>query len=153
MTKNKILILAIAALLATNIAMLVFFLNKPGSHKGFKRGREAVLSEFVQKDLGFSQAQMQQFDSLGKQHREKVGQLMDTLRNKKEQVLKDLAQAGFSDSVINQSATHSVSGQAAIELLMLQHFKNIRNLCTPAQQSKFDTLYYKLWHKKGNPKK
>jgi periplasmic protein CpxP/Spy len=153
MTKNKILILAIGALLATNIAMLVFFLNKPGSHKGFKRGREMVLTEFVQKDLGFSQAQMQQFDSLGKQHREKVGQLMDTLRNKKEKVLKDLAQAGFSDSAINESANHAVSGQAAIELLMLQHFKNIRNLCTPAQQSKFDTMYYQLWHRKGNPKK
>lgn len=153
MTKNKILILAIGTLLATNIAMLVFFLNKPGTHRGFKRGREQALTEFVQKDLGFSQAQMQQFDSLGKQHKEKVGQLMDTLRNKKEQVLKDLAQAGFSDSAIHESANHSVSGQAAIELLMLQHFRNIRNLCTPTQQSKFDTMYYQLWHRKGSPKK
>lgn len=153
MTKNKVLILAIAALLITNIAMLVFFLNKADGHKGFKRGREQALTEFVQQDLGFSPAQMQQFDSLGKQHREKVGQLMDTLRNKKEQALKDLAQAGFSDSALTESADRSASGQAAIEVLMLQHFKNIRNLCTPTQQSKFDTLYYKLWHRKGNSKK
>jgi periplasmic protein CpxP/Spy len=151
MTKNKILILAIAALLITNIAMLVFFLNKP-DHKGFKRGRDAALTAFVQQDLGFSQQQMQQFDSLGKQHKEKVKQVMDTLRNKKEQVLKDLALAGFSDSALDVSASGSASGQKAMELLMLQHFKNIRNLCTPAQQSKFDTLYYKLWHRKGNPK-
>jgi periplasmic protein CpxP/Spy len=152
MTKNKILILAIAALLITNIAMLVFFLNKPG-HRGFKRGRDLALTEFVQQDLGFNQQQIQQFDSLGKWHREKAKGLMDSLRNSKEQVLKELAAAGFSDSALAQSAGRSASGQTAMELLMLQHFKNIRNLCTPAQQSKFDTLYYKLWHRKDNPKK
>jgi protein CpxP len=152
MTKNKILILAIVALLITNIAMLVFFLNKPG-HKGFKRGRDAALTEFVQQDLGFSQQQMQRFDSLGKQHKEKVRLVMDSLRNSKEQELKTLAAAGFSDSAMLQSASRSASGQTAMELLMLQHFKNIRGLCTPEQQSKFDTLYYKLWQRKGKQKK
>lgn len=154
MTKNKILILVLAVLLITNVAMLVLFLNRPEGNKGFKRGgREAVLTDFVQKDLGFNEQQMQQFDSLGKVHREKVKQLMDTLRNKKEEALVKVAAAGFADSALLESAGQSSLGQTAMELLMLRHFKNIRSLCTPAQQAKFDTSYYKLWHRKGEPEK
>jgi Spy/CpxP family protein refolding chaperone len=154
MTKNKILILVVAALLMTNIAMLVFFVNK-SDHKGPgpKRNRETVMTDFVQKDLGFNQQQQQQFDTLNKLHREKIKQLMDSLRGKKEQALIQLAQNGFTDSAIAQSASQSVSGQTDMELLMLRHFKNIRNICTPAQQAKFDTTYYKLWHRKGEPEK
>jgi periplasmic protein CpxP/Spy len=152
MTKNKILILAIAVLLATNIAMLLFFLNKPG-RRSARLEREAALTTLVQQDLGFNQQQLQQFDSLRKGHREQVRGLMDSLRNSKEQELKALGAAGFSDSAMLQSASRSASGQTAMELLMLQHFKSIRSLCTPEQQSKFDTLYYKLWQRKGKQKK
>jgi periplasmic protein CpxP/Spy len=147
MTRNKILILLVVALLATNVAMLLYFLNRPG-HKGRRFGREAALTDFVQKEMGFGPRQLQQYDSLAKLHREKIKALMDSLRTAKEQELKKVAAAGFSDSAMAQTATQSASGQTAMELLMLQHFKQVRSLCTPAQQARFDTGFYKLWHRK-----
>jgi periplasmic protein CpxP/Spy len=145
MTKNKILILLVAVLLLTNIAMLVFMLSRPCGKKNMRRSREAAMTEFLQKDMGFSPQQLQQYDSLGRQHRESMGAMFDTMRNAKAQLLKKLAAEGFTDSAMAQAATLSAGKQQQMELLMLQHFKTIRNLCTPMQQAKFDTLYYKVW--------
>jgi periplasmic protein CpxP/Spy len=153
MTKNKILILLVAVLLLTNIAMLYFFLNKPQHSKGGRAGREAAMSAFLEKEIGFSPQQLQQYDSLGKIHRGKMSAVFDTMRTAKEQMLKGLAADNFTDAAMVQAAELSAGKQREMELAMLQHFKSIRNLCTPAQQPKFDSLYYKMMWRRGGMKK
>jgi periplasmic protein CpxP/Spy len=151
MTKNKILILTIAVLLITNSILLILFLNKPGSRSS-RREREAALLAFVKKDLAFSPQQLQQFDSLGKWHREKVKTLMESFRSNKTEELKAIAAADFSDSVLILSASRSGNRQRAMELQLFDYFKRIRNLCTAPQREKFDTLYHTLWRRSGNRK-
>jgi periplasmic protein CpxP/Spy len=153
MTKNKILILLVAVLLLANITMLYFFLNKPQHNKGGRPGREAAITAFLEKEIGFNPQQLKQYDSLNNTHRQTVRTLFDTMRSAKEQMLKELAVAGFADSAMLQSANQSAAKQQEMELAMLRHFKSIRNLCTPAQQPKFDSLYYKMIGRRGGMKK
>lgn len=146
-SKNKVLLAAVIILLITNIAMLVFFLSKSPEKKGYA-AREAMMSEFLKEDVGFSAQQMQQYDTLSKAHRTTVKALFDEVRNSKAALFKELGATAFSDSVMNIAVNSSVEKQKGIELSMLQHFVAIRKICTPQQQGKFDSLFYKVFTKK-----
>lgn len=149
-TKNKLLGGAVIILLLTNIAMLVFFFCcKGGGGKGPRGGgREAMMKEFLQKEIGFSPQQLQQYDTLSKQHRQKMKTAFDEMKGQKEQQFKELGANGFSDSAIQLSAEKSSARQKEMETGMLRHFKEIRALCTQEQQPKFDSLFYKVWNRK-----
>lgn len=152
-SKNKILVGAVIILLLTNIAMLYFFLNKQPAKKPPRSGREAQMVDFLTKEIGFTTQQLQQYDSLSKQHKEKVKTSFDELRANKEQLYKQLGTQAFGDSSIEEVAVKSAAMQKEMELRMLQHFKAIRQLCTPEQQPKFDSLFYEVWSRKPDNKK
>ena len=139
----------------TNISMLVFLLfhDGRGGKKGFHGGREAMVSEFLKKDIGFNPAQLQQYDTLSKKQHEQIGPLFDEARKNKEDQLKQLAAAGFTDSAINIAAGQSSEKQKNIETNMFRHIREIRTICTPDQLPKFDSLVYKIVGKRGDGKK
>lgn len=143
-SKNKILTVAFIVLLLANIALLIFFLCCKGpDHKGMG-GRDAMVKEFLQKEIAFTPQQLQQYDTLKKQHREKGKAFMDELRGKKETFMKELGSNAFSDSAIAVTAEKSAALQKEMEIKMLNHIREIRNLCTPDQQPNFDSLFYKI---------
>jgi periplasmic protein CpxP/Spy len=148
-TKSKLYLLIIGLLLITNIAMLLFFMgNKDGHKKGGRGDRSAMMKEFLQKDIGFNEQQLQLYDTLSKQHREKIKADFEIIRNNKEQHFKELGNKGFGDSAITDAVNKFAEKQKAMELQMLNHFAAIRKICTPGQQSRFDSLFYKIWNKK-----
>ena len=146
--RNKILVIIIAVLLLINIGMIVLILksNKTVSlHSDFK----AAMPEFLQTDIGFSSGQMTQYDSLSCAYNNKFKTSMDELRKSRQEEFKQLAREGFSDSAINNIAIQSVENRKSLEIELLQYAKDIRKICTPDQQAKFDTLLYKVLNKKN----
>jgi periplasmic protein CpxP/Spy len=152
-TKSKLYLLIIGILIITNIAMLFFFLK--GQHDGGGKpphpDRSAMMKDFLQNEIGFNTQQLQQYDSMSKQHKENAKAQFDSLRNNKEQEFKELGSRGFSDSAITELAGRSAEKQKTMELQLLNHFAAIRKLCTTEQQPKFDSLFYKIWNKKKKP--
>ena len=148
-SKNKILLLAVVFLLLTNIAMLILFLNMGHGKRGPHGGRDGMMKEFLKTEIGFNPMQLQLYDSLSKEYMKKVKISFTEMRNSKTQMFKDLGTAAFSDSAIILATDKSASIQKQMEVKMLTHFKEIRNLCTPDQQLKFDSLFYKVWNRKG----
>jgi periplasmic protein CpxP/Spy len=153
MTKNKILLLLVAVLLVTNIVMLYFFMSKPQQGRGGRSGREAAIRSFLEKEIGFSVQQLIQYDSAAGPQKEKMRTLLDSMRMTKEQMLKGLAAADFTDSAMVQVVEQTVAKQQQMELAMLRHLRNVRSFCTPAQQPKFDSLYYKMMGRRGDMNK
>lgn len=149
MTKNRILVLLVGVLLLTNAALLYFFLTKDCGPKEMRRSREAAVKEMLQQQVGFSPAQLQQYETLSSTHREAMRPFLDSMHTAREAQLKQLAAAGFTDSAMSVAATASATRQQRMELLMLGHIKKIRALCTPAQQPVFDTMYHKLVGRRG----
>ena len=154
MSKTKVLVSAIVFLLLTNIGMLIFFLNcKDHGKGGGKGGRSAAMRSFLQKEIGFNDQQLAQFDSLSKKHREQIKPSFDDMRNGREQEMKALGQSGFNDSAIEASATKSSAMQKEMIKTMLLHFREVRELCTPEQKPKFDSLFYKSLAKRDDKRK
>jgi hypothetical protein len=75
------------------------------------------------------------------------------MKNRKEQQLKFLGSSAFSDSAIRVAVEQSAEGQKIMELKMLTNLVAIRKLCTADQLPKFDSLIYRAWTRKLDPKK
>lgn len=153
-SKTRILTGAVIILVLANMAMALFFFCFSGhGKKDFRGGRGAMMKEFLQKEIGFTPQQMQQYDTLNKRHRKNIMTSFDEMRNNREQQFRELGRKGFSDSALALAAGRNSEMQKEMEMKMLIHFKEIRDLCTPEQQSRFDSLFYKVWTKKEDKRK
>jgi len=149
--RSKTLIAIIGILLIANIALVSFFLLKKDERKHDKRmDRKTVIGNFLKKEIGFNDAQMKEYDSMSTWHSKYMKTMFEANRNSKDKQFKELTRANFSDSIMNTIADQSAASQKALELQMFSHLKNIRALCTPAQQPKFDSLFVKILNKRGN---
>ena len=66
---------------------------------------------------------------------------------------KQMTSDDFSDSAIGNTATLFADKQKQIQTAMFKHFKDVRNLCTPQQQPKFDLLFYTMMNKRNDERK
>lgn len=146
-SRTKILLFLVGILLLANIVMLVFFVGKkspekpPASHYG-GRSRSEVMRELLRDSVGFSQQQLAQFDQLRQTHRESVKQLFDEMR---------IAKLGFykltapADSAALSTAAEAIAQkQKQLDLTFFKHFQDVRQLCTPDQTARYDSLVQKI---------
>ena len=142
-SRPKWLLLLVAILIITNAASLYFLFYRQPSSSHTQERRSAILS-FLKSDVGFTDVQLHQFDSLSNLHRESSKPLYDKSAGVKINILLKAASQSFSDSAINLAAQSISEEQDKFETLMLQHLRNIRALCTPEQLPRFDSGFYKL---------
>lgn len=148
--RSKVFLSIIAILLVANIAILSFFLMKKDGGRNEKRpDRKSMIAEFLKKEIGFTTAQLQQYDTLSDKHRESIKKMFDSLRSTKDNQFKKLTAGGFSDSVMNSVADQSAESQKTMELQMFSHLKSIRLLCTKEQLPAFDSLFVKVLNRRG----
>jgi hypothetical protein len=136
--------------------MLIFFTSHkedPRRSGGGGKARDMMLKEFLRNEIGFSDAQIKQYDSLNQNHRAGMKNTFDAIKNSKEQQFKELGNKGFSDSAISDAIKLSVENQKTMELQMFKHMASIRKLCIADQLPKFDSLFYKVWTRKPESKK
>ncbi len=153
--RSKVLLLIIGILVVANISMLVFFLQeKEPAHKpNSRQDRKAYISAFLKNEIGFDTVQLVQYDTLSSMHRKKMGGMFDKLKSNKASQFKQLVAGNFTDSTMNALADSSATTQKAIEIVMFNHLKNIRKLCTPAQEPLFDSLFVKVLSRRNDAKK
>lgn len=137
-------------MLVSNIALVSFFLLKKDDSRHEKRpDKKAMISAFLKSEIGFDTVQLLQYDTLSNRHKENMKKMIDSLRTPKDQQFKELAAANFSDSAMNSLAEQSATVQKTMELRMFNHLRKIRLLCTPEQLPKFDSLFGKVFSRKG----
>lgn len=154
--KNKTLILIIGILLIANIATLSFFLINKGNNMkqgGGHQDRKEMINNFLKNNVGFTAEQLNQYDTMSKQHRAEMKAAFDNMSNGREDIFKKLASQEFNDSSLNNAAGAISAQQLSFETMMLHHLKDIRNICTPAEKLVFDTGFYKLISKRGEGRK
>jgi hypothetical protein len=140
--KSKMLIIIIAILFVANmITLYILFANKPVMKE--RQDRRAGTIAFLKDSVGFNENQLVEYDSLNNRHRRAVKNIFDEMGQQRENTFKDLATANFNDSAIAAKAALLSEQQKDIEVTMLHHIKDIRNLCTPSQLAVFDAGFYK----------
>jgi len=157
--KNKVLVSIIGILLLANIAMLVFFITgmkKPEKEnsQGNRSGHSTV--SFLQNKIGFTTQQINQFNELKEEHRLKLNPLFEDLRITKDDFFL-LVKDSLTDFRVDSVASLIGEKQKTLDIQVFGTVRDIRKLCTPQQQLKFDSLLPKIAYKiighirRGNP--
>jgi protein CpxP len=135
--KYKALVSIIIFLLITNFAMLIFFMviSKPVDRK-YRNHEQNGIYTLLQKEVGFSKGQLDQYQDLRNQQRKNVSPLFNEIKKSKEDFYDLLYSGNASDSIAQT--------QKKIDLQMFNHFKMVRNICTPDQVQKFDSSMKKV---------
>lgn len=136
--KYKALIFIIIFLLATNIVMLILLMSQDPPNKDEHDSGQSRLSVMLKNEVGFSETQLQQYQAFRNAQQQNVKPLFENIRKLKQNFYDQLSRE-VSDSALNQSASKIGELQKQIDLQMFTYFKNIRNICTPAQLPKYDS--------------
>lgn len=155
-TKSRMLGILVVILLITNVAMLVFFVFlKPTPPQGQNRAKRGGydVTVFLEKEVGFTKAQMAAYDSLRTQHWNTMKPNFNGMRIAKDSFYQQLYRASVADSVINAYGDSIALKQKAIDMQVFRHFQQVRNLCTDDQRPKFDSLINQVIRKMSGPYK
>lgn len=148
---NKILVFIIAILLLSNVALLYFFLKKD-KEKPKKTPREHMISK-LRKEVGFSDAQIATYEAMSDKHKETVQPLFDDLHTAKENFYKLLQQPAPPDSLVNSYLYQVGEKQKAVDKKIFSHFFSLKQVCTPEQLPKYDTVIQRVIKGMINPPK
>lgn len=149
---NRILLLIIAVLLLTNIALLYKVWNRDGHDRGpGGRGPQGFMASMLEKEVGFSKEQLTQYEELRTKHFVNMKPLFGEVRNAKDSLYRLMNQVQVADSVVNVYADRVSEKQKAVELKMFYYLKTVEALCTPEQRPKFDSVVQKLVKRQPGP--
>ena len=142
-SRNKIVVLIIAALLISNLTLLGFMvLGKKEERKPPERGKS--FSDFFEKQLGFTPEQVTKFHQLRDEHLENIRPFLRDVRAAKDSLFSLMCRSDVPDSVLEKAADELAQKEKAQELLSFRHFKKVRELCNEEQKIKYDSLINKM---------
>lgn len=147
--KNKVLVSIIATLLIANIALLLFLIvgmKKPDRDAPAEAKPPHATIPFLQDKIGFTDQQINRFNQLKEEHRLKINPLFEDLRVSKDHyfsLVKDAHPKAYTDSL----AALIGEKQKNLDIQLFITVRDIRSLCTPEQQVKFDSLLPKIAYK------
>jgi hypothetical protein len=148
-SKNKLLTWLVVILLLANAATLITFWVARRQHPPPFKGTAA---DFLIKELNLDSAQQKNYLGLINEHRLAVEQLRDQLKKAKDNFFDLLKQPNTPDSIKIAYAKNISQYTEKIDLLTIDHFNKVRNICRPGQQVKFDSIIQQVVQMMGPPK-
>ena len=148
-TKNKWFLFLLGFLFLANIALLLSFFvfgEKGNSYKNTRNAQQASLS----KELLLNKQQDDAFSKLKEEHFKVMKPLWAEIRQTKDSLYRQLNNPSLDDSAITAFTDRIAAKNKIADELMFRHFKELRKICTPEQQQKFDTLIPQMFNRGGN---
>lgn len=141
-SNNRALILIIAILLISNIALVfMVFKGKKESAPPSRERPSGGFTEFLRTDIGFDTLQIIKYDSLKAVHRQKMKPLFEDLQKTKTAYFLQLRDTAISEDQADSSAAEIGKKQVSLDKQLYTYFSNLRKICTPGQLQKFDSLF------------
>jgi hypothetical protein len=146
---NKVLVFIIAILLLSNIALLYFFTrtrkecNSPEKKEQKKSFREQM-ADRLKNEVGFTEAQVQQYNEMSEKHKETMKPLFEDLTNAKDSLYKQLMQTKPSDSLVTYYLGMIGEKQKIVDQRIFNHFFTLKQICTEDQRPKYDTVMQRV---------
>jgi periplasmic protein CpxP/Spy len=155
-SRNKNLIFIIAALLLTNIAVLVYFIwikDTPEKKDNANGPSRNGMTDILQKEVKFDTIQLAQYKVLRDSQKAAMHPMFDQMRKAKDSLFHMISNGNSTDSDISGAADVIAEKQRAIDLRTFYHFKKIRAICTPDQLANYDSAVFRMFSRMGKPPK
>ena len=158
--KNKILTIAVVALIITNLGILVYLWYErtqnfnstdrmpPGERMQRPEGKppqDRMLSEggpkeFLIRELKLDEKQKEDYGKLVDEHRAEMKRIREKIRNEKDDMWKEISKPKNENNSAERYAAEIGEDQKQIELITFAHFQKVRELCNDDQKKKFDEV-------------
>ena len=137
LTKRSLFFGLFGLLLVANIATLIFFWL--GRQKPPRR-QDLPAREFLIRELGFDGVQSREFLALAEAHARRADSLRHEIRRSKEAMYGLLSRELSGDSLILAAAQSVAQLTEALDLHNMDHFRQVRAICSRDQQVRFDRI-------------
>lgn len=144
-SKQKLLRQTIILLVLLNLLLVSFFVWKE-----YKLNHEPLLfpkneaykdvSSILKKELQLSSYQVQQIDAIRKEYFNKEVQLKQIIKDDKDAMNIEMFNKHTDEVKITFLARRIASNEYQMEILRFQQSKELKAVCTPKQQEKFENL-------------
>jgi Spy/CpxP family protein refolding chaperone len=153
-TQNRFLVLLVAILLLANLSLMLYFFAFRHKDEGGKMPPR--VSDFVQKELGFTPDQTRKFQQLRDQHKEDIKPVLEDIKRLKDSLYNLLKSPQTNDSAAAALSNRIGEKQKEWELLIFHHFQKVRAICDSSQLPKFDSLVHQMvnrgpWMRRKRP--
>lgn len=147
---NKILSIAVIALLLINIALVIFMVKgKDRQHEGKRSGGKGDPFEVMAKELNMSAEQKKSHQQYRDDFFKTVKPLWDSVRAAKSAFFELVKDPSVNDSVLNVHNKRISEIQLLIDKVTFEHFRRARALYTGEQQMKYDEMVQKMMQRQG----
>jgi periplasmic protein CpxP/Spy len=148
--KYRFALVVIAVLVILNVITISFILFSPMGHELFP-GREHIQST-IEDELQFTHLQKKQFAELRAQHFARGDSMAAIEFRAMDSLFAMLRQHSVNGDSVHL-LTEKLGGLAASRQAgLFYHFRAVRALCTPEQQTKFDTVIVKVMEMIRDPR-
>lgn len=141
-SQNKNLLLVIICLVLLDIAVLAYFLwpspKKP--HTSIRDRRRQEMVEKLKNDVGFSEQQVQQYTSLKDSQMNELKPVFTEMRSKKDSLFLLVSNGSATDSIAKRFTEDIAALQQQVDYKLYKTHVKLRELCSPQQLSKYDTM-------------
>lgn len=150
MKKETLLIVLIVLLLLLNFGTLgfLFFAGRGGPPHGPRFGKHGPAQLIIQ-ELELDEQQQKTFDTMREQHHSNMVSLDKQMEVTAKRYLSHVSLSNSTKTDSLQQAIGKLEMQRAS--VTYQHFKDLRAICKPAQQEKFDALLPELFRMITSP--
>ena len=145
--KFRLLWGAILGLLLLNLAILGWMWSSSGIPPRREGGGSAL--DLLHRELGFNEAQKKQVIAITEAHFQKVKPVRDSVRLLKDMFFDRLSDSAITDAELNDLSEKVAHKMAVADQMVFRHFQEIRAICTPKQQTKFDEIIKDALHQQG----
>jgi len=132
-----ILYFLFVVLLAANTITLIHYWKVRGDGPPSAHGS---IQAFLIRELSLDAAQADAYAAMIRSHRSMADSMRHEIRRAKEDMFELLKDPAAGDSVRRAAAFRSSSLMAAMDLQTMSHFSQLRAICRPDQQARFDDL-------------
>jgi len=149
MKSNKILVIAVVALIIVNLVLISFiWINRP--NRADRRNQNVYHERMINRQLGFDGTQEQAFRGLIDEFRSEKMEFSDKIYQSK----KLLHESIFNPSVDRDSLLDVISElERRHELAVLDHQQKIYSMCDENQKEKFRQLMNETIRFRGNQRR
>ena len=111
------------------------------------------IERFFQKELNLSDDQKDQFNALREKHIATVNGLHEALQKNKSQLFEALSENPMDSVLVDEIIQKESEIHAKLEKALLQHFLDLKSICSEEQQRKLGELFGKMIRPGPPPRK
>jgi len=150
---NRWLSIATIVLLIANIVTLLFLWSNKKREDQLRPPPPGAVFEFLTKELQLDSMQQEAYKKLRDAHQASQRQMQDSTRKAKDAFFSLLRQPVVNDSMLQEYSRKATAFDQQMDIITFKHFQQVRALCRPDQQKKFDAIIQDVLRRMPGPRK